>query len=229
MSCDLATAARPGYVYRVARAPAWAWPEWSRAHPDGTFGHRWDDPRGVYRVLYASATRFGALLETLAPLRPALEAVARVAAVVDTGGDTLRAGVVPREWFRGRRIGIAELAGSYADIGAATSLATLRSRLAAQAIHYGLPDVDAAVVRLAAPRGFTQAISRLVYECRSLADSPFAGIRYYSRLDDETLNWAIFEPPPGATAPIHPVDGEPFDPEDPSVSAALDVLGLRLG
>ena len=67
-------AASPGdRVFRLARAPdPWAWPDWSNAGPDGTFGNRWDDPARAYRVLYASSTRFGALIETLARFRPDL-------------------------------------------------------------------------------------------------------------------------------------------------------------
>jgi predicted ATPase len=31
--------------------------DWSRVHSDGTFGNRFDDPTGYYRVLYASSQR----------------------------------------------------------------------------------------------------------------------------------------------------------------------------
>jgi hypothetical protein len=36
---------------------------------DGTFGNRYDDPRGEYRVLYATSQRVGAFIETLARYR----------------------------------------------------------------------------------------------------------------------------------------------------------------
>ena len=39
------------------------------AGPDGTFGNRFDDPEGAYRVLYASSQRLGCFLETLARFR----------------------------------------------------------------------------------------------------------------------------------------------------------------
>jgi hypothetical protein len=39
-------------VYRLGRRPnAWQPPEWFLAHSDGTFGNRFDDPEGYYRVL----------------------------------------------------------------------------------------------------------------------------------------------------------------------------------
>ena len=61
MSRDLETVVPAAPVFRLARAPdPWTWPDWSQASLGGTFGNRWDDPEGAYRVLYASSTRFGA-------------------------------------------------------------------------------------------------------------------------------------------------------------------------
>ena len=229
MSCDLETVTPAGPVFRLARTPdPWAWPDWSQAGQDGTFGNRWDDPLGSYRVLYASGTRFGALIETLSPFRPDLEVVAGLQEI-EGGDEPVAAGTVPREWFEHRLIGVAELAGTYADIGAAASLSVLRSRLAARGIHHGLPDIDAAAIRLTAPRGFTQEVSRLVYECRTEGVEPLAGIRYQSRLDDGTSNWAIFEPAAESPAPLRSFSTKPVRPDDPDVTRALSVLGLQIG
>ena len=64
MTPSLAIATPEGWIYRVGRRPdAWAWPAWTYAHEDGTFGSRFDDPRGEYRVLYASSQREGDLDE----------------------------------------------------------------------------------------------------------------------------------------------------------------------
>ena len=228
MSSFLEAAKAAGPVFRLARAPdPWAWPDWSHAGLDGTFGNRWDDSEGEYRVLYASSTRFGALLETLAVFRPDLAAVAGLDKVADDA-DALAPGTVPRERFGHRVMGVAELDGAYADIGAATSLATIRSRLAARALYHGLVDVDAAAIRIAAPRGFTQEVSRLVYGSRSVEGEPLAGVRYRSRFDDGTDNWAIFELPPGEHEPIRVLDAEPLQPGDPEVGRALAVLGLQV-
>ncbi len=61
MSRDLETVVPAAPVFRLARAPdPWTWPDWSQASLGGTFGNRWDDPEGAYRVLYVSSTRFGA-------------------------------------------------------------------------------------------------------------------------------------------------------------------------
>lgn len=228
MTCDLDTVTVEGQAFRVARAPEpWAWPDWSQAGLDGTFGNRWDDPEGAYRVLYASSTRFGALLETLAPFRPDLAVVAGVSEI-DGENDSIEPGTVPREWFEHRLMGVAESVGTYADIGAAASLSVVRSRLAARAIHYGLADIDAAAIRLTAPRGFTQEASRLVYECSTEAQ-PLAGIQYQSGLDDYTSNWAIFEPVQASPGPLRSLAAEPLLPDDPDVTRALAVLVLTLG
>lgn len=228
MICGLETAAPDGPVFRLARAPdPWSWPDWSQANVDGTFANRWDDPESTYRVLYASSTRFGGFLETLSRFRPDLTVTAELQAI-EGDGDPVAAGTVPREWFEQRLIGIAELDGYHADIGAATSLALLRSRLAARAIHYGLADIDAAAIRLIAPRAFTQEVSRLVYECETSEGDRFAGIRYLSRLDDGTANWAIFEPGRSASQPVRTIGFEHARPGDPDAERALEVLELRV-
>lgn len=104
---------------------------------------------------------------------------------------------MPRTWLEGRLIGEATVEGRFVDVGDTASLATLRAALAAQAIHYGLDEIDAATIRLRAPRAFTQQVSRYVYE-----QAAFAGIRYRSRLGDDVLNWAIFEPAPDGQIPL---------------------------
>jgi hypothetical protein len=72
-----AVLAPDGPLYRLARAlDPWAWPDWAYAGLDGTFGNRWDDPLGSYRVLYASTRRVGTFIETLARFRPDLAVVA---------------------------------------------------------------------------------------------------------------------------------------------------------
>ena len=104
MSCDLETVAPAGPVFRLARAPdPWAWPDWSQASFDGTFGNRWDDPEGAYRVLYASSTRFGALLETLARFRPDLAVIAGLSEI-EGRDDPIDAPFLPEGKDPSRRI-----------------------------------------------------------------------------------------------------------------------------
>ncbi len=216
-----------GPLYRLARAPdPWAWPDWSYAGLDGTFGNRWDDPLGSYRVLYASTRRVGAFVETLARFRPDLSVVAGLQAI-EGDDDASPAGIVPLRWLDGRRIGETAATGNFVDIGDAGSLATLRARLAARAIHYGLSDIDAATIRLDAPRRFTQEISRLVYEQREDHGS-CAGICYRSRLGDQFVNWAIFEPPPHIGLDLPQASSREIAADDPELHEALRLLNITL-
>jgi len=53
---DLESKRPAGPLFRVGGDDdAWAVPDWACAKEDGTFGNRFDDPMGVYRVLYASS------------------------------------------------------------------------------------------------------------------------------------------------------------------------------
>jgi hypothetical protein len=224
----LAVARPDGRVHRVGRAPdAWAWPDWAYAHEDGTFGNRYDDPLGEYRVLYAARPRLGAFAETLARFRPDLELAAELAQIAGDAGDAgfpapLAAGAVPVEWCATRVVGAARHTGSFADVGRSESLAHLRSALAARALHYGFDDLDAGELRRRVPRAFTQEISRHVFvHGRDPHGRPLAGLRYLSRLGDDLVNWAIFETePPVECASV------PVDPDDPDLRAAFARFGL---
>ena len=223
MSSELAFVEPEKPLYRVARPPdAWAWPDWSYAGPEGTVGNRYDDPEVSYRVLYASSQRIGAFVETLARFRPDLEVLAELQEI--EGDDEPLAGV-PRTWLERRLVGEATVQGRFVDVGDARSLATLRSELAASAIHFGLDEIDAATIRLRAPRAFTQTMSRFVYEQRDEQGS-FAGIRYGSRLGDQFVNWATFEPAPDAPSPFLSTSSGPVEADDPDFKAALETLGL---
>jgi hypothetical protein len=225
MTAALVAAAPPESVHRIGRAPdPWAWPDWRHAS-DGTFGNRYDDPQGQYRVLYASSQRIGAFLETLARFRadPALLAESIAGDPRDSGYPAPVAGLVPRAWARGRRLGTARLAGTFCDIGHSASLAVLRSSLANRLVHYGLEDLDAGELRLRAPRRFTQELSRFVYEASDDGERAFDGIRYRSRLGDEIDNWAIFEP-----ARLDECVTEAIAADDPDLLAVAGRFGLTL-
>lgn len=221
-----------GPLYRIARPPdPWMVPDWAHAGSDGTFGNRWDDPLGVYRVLYASSSRLGALVEVLARFRPDPHVLATLRDIVDADDDgrVQAPGELDVGWLGKRCLGVAHVAGSFVDVGHSASLAVLRTALAARAIHHGLPDLDAASVRISAPRRFTQEISRFVYD-RSTPRGrrSFAGISYRSRLGDEFRNWAIFESPGGALPWTRAPEVHHLDSDDPDLVRALARLGVRL-
>ena len=222
-------AARPGgNLHRVARgADAWAWPPWAYAGEDATFGNRFDDPAGEYRVLYASSPRVGAFLETLARYRTDPALVAEYAEIAIEPEDaerfpTIPPGIVPAGWCSSRTIGTARHDGPFADIGHSRSLAELRVALASRLVHYGLDDLDAGDVRRRAPRALTQEISRYAFERGVSEDGErLLGIRYLSRLGDDIENWAIFE----GTEP-YATRSEAIAREDPDLLAALRTLDL---
>ena len=216
---------RPGGpLHRVGRAPdAWALAPWTYAGPDNTFGNRYDDPEGEYRVLYAAGQRRGAFLETLARFRADLQLIAELAEIDDDPEfPTAPPATVPAEWLESRCVGTAT-AGSllFVDISHSQSLAHLRHHLAARLVHYDLDDLDAGDIRKRTPRALTQEVSRYVFE----RPEAFAGIRYLSRLGDELANWGIFE---GSELDEIIEDDEAIDPDDPDFVSALETLGLTL-
>jgi hypothetical protein len=69
-------------VARIGRPPdPWAWPPWEAQHSDNTFGNRWDDPEGTYRVVYACGQLEGAYVEVLSRFRPDPAVVAELAEI----------------------------------------------------------------------------------------------------------------------------------------------------
>ena len=193
MSDGFASVEPDGPLYRLGRYPdPWAWPDWSYAAPDGTFGNRYDDPQASYRVLYASSQRVGAFLETLARFRPDLEVLAELDRIE---GDDEPPPAVPRSWLDKRLIGDARVEGRFVDVGDTTSLATLRMALAAPRFITGSTR-STRRRSVSVRRVPSQQVSRYVYE----QGDPFAGIRYRSRLGDDIVNWAIFEPAPDGRA-----------------------------
>ena len=216
-----------GRVTRIGRLPdPWAWPPWEAQHSDNTFGNRWDDPEGMYRVVYACSQLEGAYVEVLSRFRP--DAAVRVElAEIEGPNDEYRVGIVPTTWLQTRAIGEATLTGLCADVGHARSLTYLRTIMAARLIHHQIPDLDAAVIRISAPRRLTQEISNHIYTLSSPDGTPrFAGIEYESRFGDNYQNWAIFERP--AQDPISEPIVRPVRRDDPALHAALAVLGLKL-
>jgi len=164
------------------------------------------------------------VLSRLRPDPAVLDDLADIDGPDDSG---YRVGAVPATWFTTRAVGEATLRGDYADVGHAASLAYLRTVMAGRLIHHGIGDLDAAAIRLSAPRRFTQEISNHVYRLSAADGGPrFAGIEYESRLGDNYQNWAVFERP-GHDA-INQPTVEPVRRGDPALAAALAALGLKL-
>jgi hypothetical protein len=90
-------------------------------------------------------------------------------------------------------------------------------------VEFGLADLDAAAIRLVAPRRLTQRMSRTIYECSDGDSRQYSGIAYLSRFGDEIQNWAIFEP-----GEINVTDAIDVRPSDADLISALSILGLTI-
>jgi hypothetical protein len=193
----LAVVAVSAEAWRIGFGPApFAWAPWQYAET-GRFDGRWDDPDGVYRTLYLGDSLLGVLLEVLARFRPDLELAAELATIDDEGGEadvypTLPAGQVARSWLQLRVAGVSRLHGEFVDVRLAPTVGTLRRRFARVAVDLGLPDLDAAALKLSAPRRLTQMISSWFY--RELRP-PINGVVFGSRHGDDLTMWAVFEQP----------------------------------
>lgn len=202
-------------IYRLGRKPdPWSAPDWASAGTDGTFGNRFDDPEGMYRVLYASSQRVGCFLETLARFRVDLKLLAELAEI-EGEDDYCPLGEVPLEWMEKRVMGVATASGEYADICSSEWISRLRIVLAGHLERFGLDDLDASVLQMTAPRGLTQLTSRVVFSKR------LAGIYYRSKYGHDVENWAVFEP-----FQIEVKGSESIRIDDPDLQQALRLYGL---
>ena len=214
---ELETSRPEGPVFRLGRRPdAWQPPDWFLAQSDGTFGNRFDDPDGYYRVLYASSQRLACFIETLARFRPDLSLLAELDEI-EGDNDFLPTGTLPREWLVGRMMGKATLNGIFADIYAAAWVSHLRRTLASEALRLGIRDIDLSALETAEPRRLTQLASRQAYRMN------FAGVFYRSRYGHSLENWAIFEP-----FPLENPQSENLSENDPDFLEALRIHGIRL-
>lgn len=179
---------KAGVIYRLGRKPnPWAAPDWAKAAPDGTFGNRFDDPEGVYRVIYASSKKLGCFVETLARFRPDPTLYAELQQI-EGEDDFYPLGQVPSEWLKKRVMGSATAEGMYADVCSSDWISRLRVTLATRLGEFGVRDLDASALQQTAPRRLTQLVSRIVFKAR------FEGIYYRSKYGHDLENWAIFEP-----------------------------------
>jgi len=223
---EFATRAAPGELFRIGRAPdVWTWPDWAYVGRG-----RWDDPLGAYRVLYAAESRLAAFVEVLAPLRPDPELRAQLRRIRSNDRGAPRSGVagrVPARWRRRRIVGRGipdGVSGPLVVVGGSASVAALRRRLGRVARRFGLKELDTAAIRLSAPRGFTQEVSRLIYDRVGDNGSQFGGISYLSRHGDDLADCALFER--GEAFPVTSLERSDIGVDDEDFLLACEMLGL---
>jgi hypothetical protein len=205
-------------LFRLGRKPnPWNPPDWSRALPDGTFGNRFDDPQGNYRVLYAATQRVSCFVETLARFRPDLSLIAELQAIAGED-DYWPLGTVPSDWCEPRIMGEATVTGAYADIYGASWVSYLRHALASDCVALGLEDLDDSVLQQGDPRRLTQLASLKVNE------AGLDGIYYRSRYGHDLENWALFEPFEFSSRET----AIAVRPDDVDLQKACRLLGLKI-
>jgi hypothetical protein len=194
-------------------------PPWRLATSDGTFGHRFDDPRAAegrpisdcFRCIYFGQTEEAAFGEVLAQYQPSLKLLAELekiddpetldqvfAGTLDFEAETGRIRrIVPREWLSSRRICRTTLDANlrFADLTTGRSRVYIRQKLARTANSLGLHDVDFSTILSPEHRQLTQACAAHIHELKDSSGMPrFAGIHYVSRLDiAEWRCWALFD------------------------------------
>jgi hypothetical protein len=217
----------------VGYAPdPWAWMPWEY----GPFTGRWDDPQELYRTLYAGSSPLACFVEVLAQFRPDEDLSHDLDSIRGDSRDkdfpSVRPGELSADWLARRRLGRARLSGTYVDIGHSKTVAMLRAAFLQEAFSLGLPDFDAAAIRLRAPRRFTQEISRYVFRLPMEGGVLASGVAFSSRHGDELRLWAVFE----READSHKkrshlltrCTSKPIDSEDHALLQALELHRLRL-
>jgi hypothetical protein len=163
-------------LYRIGGRPdPLAWPPWEYVGSG-----RFDDPAGEFRVLYATAQRRTAFLETLAHFRPSLDVLTALQAVQNTD-EPIPTPRVPTEWYPTRAVGRLRLATRprWLDLRSFQTREALRHELAQTLITLGLVDLDLSGV-VGPKRQLTEAIARWAY------GHGYAGLVYSSRSDHPT-------------------------------------------
>lgn len=192
-------------IHHVGYAPApWEWADWEHAK-SGRFQGRWDDPNGHWRAKYVGAHPAACYLEVLAPFRPDPELQTDMDAIESDDEDddypTVASGKLDRSWCDNRLFCTARLTGGFALPSHHETLPTLREKFLVAARNLGIEDIDAATVRMSAPRELTQSISAWLYEIVGPGGERINGVQYLSRHGDDFVLWAIYERGKGDSPP----------------------------
>jgi hypothetical protein len=225
---QLATTASDCEVWRVGFQPdAWAWPSWQCATWE-RFPGRWDDADGNFRTIYAGTRLLSCLLEVLPCFRADPDLADQLTDIVDDDDHvgrypTIPAGAVPRSWLQPRTAASAQLTGTYAAITNAESITFLRPQFLQRAHQLGLDDLDAAVLKDAKARTFTQHVASYIYGTTDLD-----GVQFHSRDGDDHILWAIFERPgdPNVGPHLHNPSPQPLSPDQPELLEAFRIHHL---
>jgi hypothetical protein len=234
----LHTAATPPSVHRISgRSQVFTF----RPHR-GSPVHRWDDPLGVYGVLYASETLRGALIESLGDFRPSIDMIKEMESIelddapTSSGSTTLkntavRSGSVSVRYLGSLFGGIADIKrGIAAHVTHSASLAHIRHKLAPRLASQVETDLGADLV-LARNRRFTQLVSRFVYEATTDDGTPYDAILCESYYGVDIVNVSLFSglhDVLGTRATVDRHESRRLSADEPAVRAACAELGISI-
>lgn len=188
-------------IWRVSRK-AYAPLQVPPAFVQGT--GRFDDAAGEYGVLYASENPRASFVETLAGLRDRLDVrrdvllqsimeVEERDAFVKESEST--GSVISRHWQQDWQLTSAKMITRQPvfDLASSSAVQFVREQMAVAILALGHTDLDFSRL-LGDDRNLTQAISRWIWTMTNEAGQPlFAGIRYRSRFDPESVCIALYE------------------------------------
>ncbi len=156
-------------------------------------GNRFDDPEGVFGVLYFGSSLEVCFGETLAKLRPSPKLIALIGDEWQKLG-FMEVGAVAAEW-RHRNLAVRVKLpheSRLLDLEEPHTLQFLRHELATGLAALGHDELDVATVR-GPDRRVTRMISRwAAVQTDEHGDTLYAGIRYFSRLNRDWECWAVF-------------------------------------
>jgi hypothetical protein len=226
VSPKLALAPFTGEVHRVARHAS----VFEFRRYDSVLRNRWDDPRGIFHVIYAAETLEAAFVEFLGDFRYASsadDALDRIRENDTRWVETeMRSGQIDRDFIQMLNVGRATIqSGSLAVL--ADHSDTLLS--VEPAVRHILNDLKIGRLNVASilsdHRELTCAISRIFFEDRR----QLGGIRCQSKYGADFTNWTLYEGDQGpfrtrVACGAHTVGSA--DPELESLRAAMALLEL---
>lgn len=141
----------------------------------------------------------------------------------------MASGTLDRRWCDIRLFCTAWLTGDFALPSHHETLPTLREKFLVTARDFGIHDVDAATVRMSAPRELTQSMSAWLYQIVGPGGQRINGVQYLSKHGDDVVLWAIYErgtgdSPPELTARTAPV---PIASDDEALTEAMRIHRIK--
>ncbi len=195
-------------------------------------GNRWDDPRGIFSVLYCATVPQGAFGETIARYRERQGLDRMIDTFLDHSPDDhydplLCPGEVPEDYFSKRYLGHAVVSADakFVDVDDPSTHAACEPALLSTLQRFTRVESIDRSTMLSPDRRITQTVSRHFYELSETPDHlDLRGIRYQSRLCNGWECWAIWAPSPFEPDP----DRTKVTREHPALLEAADTLSVQV-